>query len=74
MEIALIILPYILLIILGLISGRVLPAYINKKSANLATKEDISEITEKIESVKSTFEKEKIRFSWFHQKQAEVIV
>lgn len=35
-----------------------LPSYINEKEKNLATKEDISEITETVETIKTSFSKE----------------
>lgn len=43
---------YILFIILPFLGGYI-GSYTKKKAENLATKEDIKEITEKIESVKS---------------------
>lgn len=39
----------------GLLLGKFLPSYFSKKGENLATKEDISEITDKIESVKHEY-------------------
>ncbi len=45
----------LMIFVLGLISGHFLPAYFSKKGQNLATKEDISEITKKIEEVKIEF-------------------
>lgn len=35
-----------------------LPGYLSEKGKNIATKEDISEITDKIESVKAQYSKE----------------
>jgi ABC-type bacteriocin/lantibiotic exporter with double-glycine peptidase domain len=43
------------LFVIGLIVGKLLPSYFSKKGENLATKEDISEITQKIEEVKIEF-------------------
>ena len=68
-----IILQVLILIALGFLSFKFLPAYYNKKAENLATKEDIGEITKKVESVKADFEKNKIKFSLFHQSQVEAI-
>ncbi len=45
--------------LIGLIVKSYLPAYFSKKGENLATKEDVEEITDKIESVKSVIEIEK---------------
>lgn len=41
--------------VLGLVSRSFLPKYFEKKGENLATKEDISEITDKIETVKHDY-------------------
>jgi len=41
--------------ILGFLIGKYLPAYISKKGENLATKEDISDITNMIEAVKHEY-------------------
>jgi len=62
---------------LGWLVGHFLPGYLGEKGRNVATKEDISEITSKIESVKSeiratAFEHE-VRFSKLHERRAEVI-
>lgn len=40
------------LLIIGLFAKKYLPSYLQQKGRNLATKEDISEITDKIESVR----------------------
>jgi hypothetical protein len=48
----------ILIFIIGLLIGKFLPSYFNKKGENLATKEDIAEITKKAEEVKSEYLKE----------------
>lgn len=47
------------------------PSYMKEKGKNLATKEDIEEITKKIESVKSEFQKKHIRSQFFIEKQSE---
>jgi hypothetical protein len=51
------------LFILGLFIKSYLPTYIAAKGKNLATKEDIQEITKKTEEVKSLFQKELAVFS-----------
>lgn len=43
---------------ISLLLNKFLPAYLSEKGKNLATKEDISQITEKIESVKSIYSNE----------------
>ena len=48
----------VLIIILPLFLKKYLPAYFNEKGKNLATKEDIKEITDKVESVKSNYAKD----------------
>lgn len=48
---------------IGLIVKSYLPNYMNEKGKNLATKEDIQEITEKTEEVKTEFKKEFQAFS-----------
>ena len=45
-------------VIVSLLLNKFLPAYFSEKGKNLATKEDISQITEKIESVKSIYSNE----------------
>lgn len=50
-----------------------IPAYLQKKAENLATKQDIEDITNKIESVKLLYEKNLLKFTTYHQKQSEVI-
>lgn len=75
-------------LIVGLILGRFLPSYAAKKGENIATKEDIDEITSKIQAVKSRHRKaieslrselrrtaveHEVRFSRLHQRRAEVI-
>jgi len=73
MEVAILIFQILILILLGSISYKLLPAYRNKKGENLATKEDIEEITIKIESVKAVFERDKIKFNSVYQKKVQVI-
>lgn len=46
------------LAVIGYLTKNLLPSYFNEKGKNLATKEDISEITELVETVKSSFSKE----------------
>jgi len=48
---------------LGLFVKNYLPTYMNEKGKNLATKEDIGDITQKTEEVKNTFQKEFADFS-----------
>ncbi len=54
-----------------------LGAYIRKKGDNLATKEDIGEITRKVQEVETEFlrlsNEHQIRFSKLHEKRGEVI-
>jgi hypothetical protein len=45
-------------VIISLLLNKFLPGYLSEKGKNLATKEDISQITEKIESVKSIYSNE----------------
>ena len=45
-------------VISSLLLNKFLPAYFSEKGKNLATKEDISQITDKIESVKSIYNNE----------------
>ncbi len=61
MEWLILVLEVIILVGLGalaLLAKRYLPSYIEEKGKNLATKEDIREITDKIESVKIEYAKE----------------
>ncbi len=68
---------YAITIALLCLIGAGLGAYIRKKGDNLATKEDIGEITRKVQEVKTEFIKmsneHQIRFSKLHEKRAEVI-
>ena len=54
---------YIGLISVGLIIGNYLPSYTKEKGKNLATKEDIKEITKKTEEVKQEFNEKFGEFS-----------
>lgn len=54
---------YIGLIAVGLIIGNYLPSYAKEKGKNLATKEDIANLTKLTEEVKSGFQKELGEFS-----------
>ena len=73
METIILVAQFLVVIVVWLMFKYAIPSYIKKKFENLADKEDIEDLTEKIEAVKSNFEKEKIIFSLYHQKQAEVI-
>jgi predicted nuclease with TOPRIM domain len=46
---------WVILIIGGLLLRSYVPSYLKHKGANLATKEDIKEITEKVEAVKAEY-------------------
>lgn len=63
----------ILLYALGFLSNRLITSYVSKKGENLATKEDIAEITNKIEAVKNQFYEHQTQYSLFHQKRFEVL-
>lgn len=49
--------------LLGLFTKSYLPSYMEKKGENLATKEDVKEITRKTEEVQQEFRQEMARFS-----------
>lgn len=49
--------------VLGLFTKSLLPSYMSEKGKNIATKEDIKEITLKTEEVKIEFQKEMAKFS-----------
>ncbi len=49
------ILEIIILVVIGYIAKSYLPSYFREKGRNLATKEDIAEITKKIEGIKHEF-------------------
>jgi len=67
----------LLILIVGLLIYKYLPSYFTEKGKNLATKEDIGDITRKVEEVKTEFIKvsseHQIRFSKLHEKRAEII-
>lgn len=76
MEIMLIILQVLTLLAVGilvLIYRYSLPSYLSEKGKNLATKQDIAEITREMESVKATFLQHQTEFSLFYEKRSEVI-
>jgi hypothetical protein len=76
MEIMVIILQVLTLLVVGilvLIYRHSLPSYLSEKGKNLATKQDIAEITREIESVKATFLEHQTQFSLFHQKRSDAI-
>jgi hypothetical protein len=76
MEIILIILQALILLAVSalvLICRHSLPSYLSEKGKNLATKQDIAEITREIESVKASFLEHQMQFSLFHQKRSEAI-
>ena len=50
-------LQIIIAVILGLVIKSYLPAYFSKKGENLATKEDIKDITEKVEEIRVEYAK-----------------
>jgi hypothetical protein len=60
-------------VILILIYRYSVPSYLSEKGKNLATKQDIAEITREIESVKATFLEHQTQFSLFTQKRSEAI-
>ena len=53
--------PLILLILIGVVTLYFI-SYLKKKAEDLATKEDIEEITTKVESIKASFQKENTLF------------
>jgi hypothetical protein len=66
----------VLLIMLGLlvlIYRNSLPAYFAEKGKNLATKQDIADITREVERTRSAFLDRQLQFSHFIQKQLDVI-
>ena len=73
MEIIRELLLFIFLIVVGLIVGRFVPSYFSKKGQNLATKEDIREITGEIETVKKMF-KDQYDFSKIERESYEEMV
>lgn len=57
MEWILVVINVVLTILLGLFIKNYLPSYMDEKGKNLATKEDIQEITRKTEEVQKEFGK-----------------
>lgn len=55
MELLLVILPILCIFLLGLFIKKFLPSYMDEKAKNLATKEDVEEITRKTEEVQKEF-------------------
>jgi hypothetical protein len=60
-------------IIIGLLLKHYLPSYLTEKGKNLATKEDIEEITNKIERVKSQYVSEIEKLKAELQNQSQVL-
>jgi hypothetical protein len=66
--------------VLGLFMKNYFPAYMDKKGENLATKEDIAEITRKTEEVQSEFKEQfqlfssdlKFKYDFFYRQYAEL--
>ena len=73
MEIIIIVIQLFANIILYLLIKGYLSSYLSEKGKNLAKKEDIKDITYKIEDVKSIFEKDKIKFHSYHNKKIEIL-
>ena len=67
----------VLMLIIGLLIYKYLPSYFTEKGKYLATKEDIGEITRKVQEVEAEFIKmsteHQVRFSKLHEKRAEII-
>jgi len=57
----------VLFIVAGLLLRSYLPAYFSEKGKNLATKEDVQEITKKVESIRVQYAKRQHR----HEKAIE---
>src|SRR5476649_1844365 len=64
-------------LVVGWLLKSFMPSYLSQKGKNLATKEDIAEITAKIEGVKTDLRKgafeHEVRFSKLHERRAEVL-
>jgi len=60
---AILILEILILFLIGLFAKNYLPSYMNKKGENLATKEDVEEITRKTEEVQKEFREKFEEFS-----------
>lgn len=74
MEIVILFLNILILISIGLISRlwkKTLSSYLSEKGKNLATKEDIEDITRKIEKVKAEIEENKLIFQKKYQLKHE---
>jgi hypothetical protein len=71
METLILILQVLVLIGVGALV-RVFTSYLNEKGKNVATKQDIEQITAKVESVRTQFLEHQTKFSVFHQKRFEV--
>ncbi len=52
----------VLTVLLGLLLFAYLPSYVKKKAKNLATKEDIAEITDRVEEIRAEFSKKSVLF------------
>lgn len=63
MDTAILILEILILFLIGLFAKNYLPSYMNKKGENLATKEDVEEITRKTEEVQKEFREKFEEFS-----------
>ena len=63
----------VIAIILGLVIKSFLPTYFSKKGENLATKEDIEEITEKIEAVRVEYAQREHRSETAFNKEFEIL-
>lgn len=76
MENTLVVLNFLVLaavVIVGLLLKHYLPPYLTEKGKNLATKEDIEEITNKIERVRSQYASEIEKLKSELQNQSEVL-
>ena len=80
MDMISILINIILAVALGLFIKNYLPAYMNEKGKNLATKEDIEEITRKTEAVQDEFKKEfenfqsdlKFKYDFYYKQYSEL--
>jgi uncharacterized membrane-anchored protein YhcB (DUF1043 family) len=66
-------LKYILALLIGLFVGQFFPSYLRKKAENIATKEDVKNITDNIESVKNTYVKQIENFRSELSKHSDMI-
>lgn len=70
----------LLIFLVGLFTKNYLPSYMDKKGENLATKEDIKEITRKTEEVQREFKEEfeafssdmKFKYDFFYRQYSEL--